>query len=229
MKASAVRLIGAVALAGAIGCDSTGTTVTTGAAAVVTVSPPDAVVPPSTSADFSATVTTDSIGISGSVHWRVTGAGCTGTACGTVTSLSSQTARYVAPQFAPVPATVAVVAVADGDAESIGVSYVTIGTSPISVTIAPSSVTIANCDRATFTATVSGDSAGAGVTWTLEGGLCDAGSCGSVFPATTASGVSATYGGPCSSNLPFMATVRLRATSISDPSRSGTANVTLTQ
>src|SRR5262245_17610437 len=229
MRANAVGLIGAFAAACAIGCDGSGTTVTTGAAAVVTVSPSSAVVPPSTSADFSATVTTDSIGIGDSVHWRLTGTGCTGDACGTLTSLSAQSARYVAPQIAPVPATVAVIAISDSDAESIGISYVTIGTTPIAVTIDPSSVTIANCDRTTFTATVSNDSSGGGVIWSLEGGLCDAGSCGTVFPATTASGAPATYGGPCSSNLPFTASVRVRATSISDPSRSATANVTLTQ
>ena len=229
MGANAARLLGALILASAIGCDSTGTTVPTGAAAVVTVSPPNAVVPPSTSADFQATVTTDSIGISDSVHWRLTGTGCSGDACGTITSNGPLSGRFVAPAVAPVPATVAVVAVADGDPESIGVSYVTIGTTPISVTVAPASVTIANCGRIDLIATVSNDAAGAGVVWSLEGTLCDAGNCGTIFPATTASGAPATYGGPCASNLPFTATVRVRATSISDPSRSATANVTVTQ
>ncbi|HEX4824446.1 MAG TPA: hypothetical protein VFV19_09040 [Candidatus Polarisedimenticolaceae bacterium] len=229
MRAS-VRLIGAIALASGVGCNGVGTTpVASGGAATVTVAPADAVVPPSTAADFSATVTTESIGIGDSVHWRVAGTGCNGAACGTVTSLSPQTARYTAPQVAPVPATVAVTAVSDSDPESIGVSFVTVGITPIAVTIDPASATIANCDRVTLTATVSNDSANAGVAWSLEGSLCDAGNCGTIFPATTGSGAPATYAGPCASDLPFSATVRVRATSISDPSRSTTANVTVTR
>jgi hypothetical protein len=230
MKANTLRLIGAAVVACAVGCDGTGTdAVHSAPAAIVTVSPSNAVVPPSNSTDFSATVTTDSIGISDSVHWGVAGTGCTGNACGTVTSLSAQSARFVAPAVAPVPSTVAVVATSDSDAESFGISYVTIGTTPIAVTIAPTSAGVTNCGRADFIATVANDSAGAGVTWSLEGGLCDAGPCGAVFPDVTASGAGATYAGPCSSTLPFVASVTVRATSISDPSRSATATVTVTQ
>jgi hypothetical protein len=229
MGAKVVQLIAVIALACAIGCSGNGTNVVSGPAAVVTVSPTNAVVLPSTSADFAATVTTDSIGVSDSVHWRVAGTGCTGDACGTVTSLTALSGRFVAPPVPPVPATVAVVAIADSDAESVGVSYVTIGATPITVTVDPSVATIANCGRVDLTATVASDSANAGVTWSLEGTLCDAGPCGTIFPVTTASGASATYGGPCTSNLPFSASVRVRATSISDPSRSAIATVTVTR
>src|SRR5262249_26495324 len=129
----------------------------------------------------------------------------------------------------PIPATVAITATSDSDPESLGVSYVTIGTTPITVTVDPSNVTVTNCGRVDLTATVADDTAGAGVTWSIEGGLCQAGPCGDISPIATASGATGTYSGPCSSSLPFMASVRVRATSISDPSRFVTATVTLTQ
>ena len=109
MVRNAARFIGLVAIACAIGCDSGGSgTIVTGPLATVSVFPPNDVVPQSTSADFDATVTTDVIGVKDSVHWRVEGTGCTGNACGTITSIGPQTGRFVAPRVAPIPSTVAV-------------------------------------------------------------------------------------------------------------------------
>jgi len=228
MVRNAARLIGMVAIACAIGCDEGGSgSVVSAPLAIVSVSPPNPVVPQATSADFEATVTTDAIGVKDSVHWRVEGTGCTGDDCGTITSIGPQTGRFVAPLVAPIPSTVAVIAISDSDDDSFGVSYVTIGTTPVSVTIDPPSAGVANCGRQVLTATVDHDSAEDGVAWSLEGGLCDVAPCGTIFPGNTDSGDPATYTGPCSSSLPIMTTVRVRATSLSDPSRSATASMTV--
>ena len=118
-------------------------------------------------------------------------------------------------------------AISDMPAENFGVSYVTVGTVPILVRIDPAVASVANCGSIPLTATVTADVAHAGVAWSVEGSLCDVGPCGTEFPDTTASGRAVTYRGPCSSAMPLLASVRIRATSLSDPSRSATASITI--
>src|SRR5262245_66330301 len=103
MVRNAARLIGIAAIACAIGCDGGGSSsVVTGPLAVVSVSPPNAVVPQATSADFDASVTPVGIGVKDSVHWRVEGTGCTGEGCGTITSIGPNAGRFVAPLVPPI-------------------------------------------------------------------------------------------------------------------------------
>lgn len=228
MRAAALGSIGLLAIAAAIGCDGSGAILEPqGDAIVVSVTPGNAVVPPAGTADFQATVTEVTAGTTDAIHWTVNGAGCTGQACGTLVVLGPHAVRFTAPTVAPVPSTVVLSAISDMPAENRDVAYITVGTVPISVSVDPSSLSLPDCTSAAFTATVSADVAGAGVVWSLEGNLCDVGSCGTVFPGTTASGVATTYAAACSSSGPLTAGVTIRATSISDPSRSATAQVTI--
>src|SRR6185312_11870886 len=63
-------------------------------------------------------------------------------------------------------------------------------TPAVSVSVAPLSSTVQAGTTTTLTATVSHDSSGQGVTWTVS---CATAPCGSVSPTTTASGASTTY------------------------------------
>src|SRR5437879_6429182 len=64
---------------------------------------------------------------------------------------------------------------------------------PVSVLVTPSSTTVAPGTSAQLTASVTGDSAGKGVSWTVT---CSTQQCGSVSPASTPSGVPTTYTAP---------------------------------
>jgi len=72
-------------------------------------------------------------------------------------------------------------------------------------------------------ATVSNDTNNAGVTWKVS---CGSSSCGTISPALTASGGSATYTAP--SALPTPASVTITATSVTDTTKSASASITIT-
>jgi hypothetical protein len=225
MRLTIVPLTATVTLALAAGCDGTGSVfVPSGQGIVVSVAPFNDVVPPGTVADFQAILADVPDGVPASVRWTATGAGCSGDACGTLVELGPQTVRYTAPAIAPVPSTVVLRAISDAEAGNSGVAYVTVGTVPIVVTVVPIVATTENCGSVSFSAAVVADTAQAGVVWSLEGALCEAGICGVTIPGGR---FATTYMGPCSTNLPLMSSVTIRATSVSDPSRSATAQVTV--
>ncbi len=95
---------------------------------------------------------------------------------------------------------------------------------PISVSFLnppPSSLNISTSTG--IIATVSNDSKNAGVTWKVS---CGSSSCGTVNPALTASGGSATYTAP--SAVPTPASVTITATSVTDTTKSVSASITIT-
>ncbi|MEI9977668.1 MAG: hypothetical protein WDN23_01480 [Edaphobacter sp.] len=72
-------------------------------------------------------------------------------------------------------------------------------------------------------ATVSNDTNNAGVTWKVT---CGGSSCGTISPASTASGGTATYTAP--SAVPTPASVTITATSVTDSTKSVSASITIT-
>jgi len=88
----------------------------------------------------------------------------------------------------------------------------------VSLNAPPTSLTAGG--TASLTATVSNDSKGGGVTWTVT---CASSPCGSFNPTSTASGVATTYTAPASPS-----TVTVTATSVSDTTKSASATVTIT-
>jgi hypothetical protein len=82
---------------------------------------------------------------------------------------------------------------------------------PISVSVSPSSATLQYGGTQTFTAAVTGGNGNTGVTWTASGGS---------FPSI--SGNTATYAAPSAAG-----TYTITATSVEDPSKRGTATVTV--
>ena len=102
------------------------------------------------------------------------------------------------------------------------VYYINVGATA-SVVVTPNSATVQADATAQFTATVTNDPANKGVTWTVT---CAKAPCGTVSPSATASGVATTYRAPTTppaSNL----NVLLTATSVTNTSATGSANVTV--
>ena len=79
---------------------------------------------------------------------------------------------------------------------------------PVTVSVALDPSTVPAGGSVQVTATVINDSSNKGVTWTVS---CSAAPCGSVSPATTASGVAATYTAPTSA-LTSNLMVKIKAT-----------------
>lgn len=91
----------------------------------------------------------------------------------------------------------------------------------IVVSVSVEDQTVAAGATTAVTARVSNDDAGRGVTWTAS---CQEEPCGSVSPTTTASGEAATYTAP--ESLPASdQTITIKATSVSDTARSGSADI----
>ena len=185
--------------------------------ATVTIIPPVAIsIAPTTAQvltgghqQFTATVTNTT---NTTVNWSVAGSGCSGSSCGTVTSGG----LYTAPATVPSPAQVFVTATSAADPTKSSTASVTISL-PVGVTVSPASATVPLGGNQQFTATVA-NTTNTAVTWSISGSGCSGTSCGTI----TTAGL---YTAPAS--VPSPAQVTVRATSIADPTRSGSASVTV--
>jgi hypothetical protein len=153
-------------------------------------------------------------------------ASCGSPACGSfnpaITAAGSTT--YTAPTIVPSGGTVTINATSLTDTTKLAAATVTITNPPaassIGVAISPASLyvqTVGAAHNGQFTATVTGDAAGAGVDWSLA---CSSAGCGSITPHT-ASGVAALYSAP--SSVPQGATVTLTARATTNPAALATA------
>ena len=94
---------------------------------------------------------------------------------------------------------------------------------PISVSVSPASPTVITNQSAGYAATVQGDTANLGVTWSLTGAGCSGSTCGTLGPAT--SNHTTAYTAP--PTVPNPPTVTITATSVADPTKSATSTVTI--
>jgi hypothetical protein len=98
---------------------------------------------------------------------------------------------------------------------------------PISVSVSPTPATVALATKQQFAATVTNDGTKSGVTWTLtQNGVACSPACGTIAPATTASGAAGTYTAP--GTAPVVPVVTVNATSVEDTTKSSAASVILT-
>jgi hypothetical protein len=176
----------------------------------VSVTPKSAQVASGGQLRFSATVTGST---NTAVEWSISGAGCSGVACGTITSAG----LYTAPRTLPTPPSVAVKATATADPSATASAVVRLGAAA-SVTVSPPSAQLKENAKLQFTAEVSG-SPSALVIWSISGSGCSGSACGSI----SANGL---YTAPA--NLPNPPIVAVTATLLSNPSKSGSATVTIT-
>ena len=162
------------------------------------------------------------------VTWKLSGSGCTGSACGTLPATTGATITYTAPASVPAPPTVAVTATSVADNTKSASATVTITAVPaaIVVRVSPATANVPVGTTQMFTATVANDAQNKGVTWLLLGSTRQDTFCGSLSTTSSASGVAITYTAP--PNVPMLATITLRAFSASDNTKSDFATITIT-
>jgi len=151
------------------------------------------------------------------ISWSVTGTGCIGAGCGTISS----SGVYTAPSVPPSPATVQILATPQADptkAASISVSILP----AVAVSVSPTSATMALGGTQTFQATVTG-AQDASVTWDVNGVVGGNAANGSILNSQIAPDTT-TYTAPLT--MPAGGSVTVHARSNADPSVTASATVT---
>jgi len=175
----------------------------------VTVTPTSAKVNLGATQQFTAQVTGTTVT---SVSWSVSGAGCSGAACGTITSAG----LYTAPKTAPSPAVVTVKATSNADSTTNATATVTLVT-PIGISISPTSVDMIAGEQVQFHATVVGTTNTA-VTWSVSGATCSGSACGTI----SSTGL---YTAPASVPTQMNVTVTVRSQALTTVSASATVTI----
>jgi hypothetical protein len=223
-KISWIALLASAYLGAAIlsGCGST----TSGPppAVSVTLSATSASIQAATAKQFTANLQNDSQ--NKGVTWSVTGSGCSGAACGTVSpasTLSGAATTYTAPANVPNPATLTLRATSAADSSRSASATITLIPAPTGVSVSPTVATLQITGTQQFTATVSPAAANQAVTWSLSGAGCTSAACGTLN-STTDNPV--TYAVPTA--VPNPATVSIIATAVGDPTQQASATITIT-
>jgi len=195
----------------------------------VAISPATMSVQVAQSQPFTATVANDSAGKG--VTWVLSGAGCSGATCGTLSAASSASGTaitYTAPANAPTPPAITLTATSVTDPTKTAAAAITVtpATPAVAVSLSPTTASVQVGLTQPFTATVTNDSANKGVTWALSGAGCSGATCGTLSAASSASGTAITYTAPVS--VPAPPAVTLTATSVTDKTKSAPATVTVT-
>lgn len=169
-----------------------------------------------------------------SISWDVNGITGGNASVGTITGTSSTTALYTAPADEPANNTLTIHATASavtGGGAASAAATVTI-TSSVAVAVAPSTTTLTLGQRQSFAATVANSPDGS-VTWAVNGApngdasvgqVCVSGSNPCVAPSGPQPGA-VDYLAP--SSAPQVNPVTLTATSNADPTKSGSATITI--
>jgi len=186
----------------------------------------------SSSVNLSMTPTNDSR--DAGIDWTTTCQGnpVTGSisngACGTLVpahTADGGTTVYTAPSVVPVNSTVTITATVTSNPSQTSTTTFSIVSLPIAVefinTTVPASLTVNTTQH--LAAQVTNDPGDAGVIWTA---VCNGSACGSFNPTVTASQGSTTYTAP--SVVPAGGTVTLKATSLTDTTKSASATLKVT-
>jgi len=152
------------------------------------------------------------------VNWSVSGPGCSGAACGTITGAGG----YTAPASAPSPATVNIAGSPEADPSKAALLAVTIN-STVTVTVAPVSAYVALGQSQPFAATVTGTQ-DTSVTWDVNGVVGGNSTVGTVTNSPSDPDHTI-YTAPA--NLPTPNQISVHARSNANQSVLGTATVTL--
>ena len=155
------------------------------------------------------------------ISWSLTGAGCSGAACGSISTAGSS-AVYQAPATAPSSNSITLTVTPAADTSKVASISIAI-IAQISVMVAPTSATVALGATQNFTVQVTGTS-NTSVTWDVNGILGGNAALGTIV--NSAGSTSTTYTAPVS--LPSPPTVTIHATSTVNSIAIGSATVTLT-
>jgi hypothetical protein len=120
---------------------------------------------------FTASVQNDSL--NAGVTWSLSGAGCAGAACGTLSGVASTAVTYTAPAAVPAPATVVLLATSASDHTKSASATITVTPAPgvISVSVSPRRAAVTLTQPKNFSAVVTGDPQNQGVTWSVDGNI----------------------------------------------------------
>jgi hypothetical protein len=208
-------------------------TITTAPTIGVTVNPPTSTVSVGGTQVFSATVSNDPQ--NKGVTWTLSGVGCTSNTnlCGKISatfSASGQNITYMAPATAPSPMAVTLTATSVADVTKSEEANITVSTMPVlQVLISPATANVPITTKQKFTATVRNDAKNQGVTWQLLGSACEGvaslTTCGVLSNSTP---TATTYSAPNAVPVSGPPTITLQATSVSDPTQTGSALITIT-
>ncbi len=105
------------------------------------------------------------------VTWALSGAGCAGSTCGTLTNVAATSVTYNAPASIPNPAMVTLTATAVGDNTKKSSATITIVQGALTVVLSPkrAAMPMSASQTLQFTATVYNDPSNSGVTWQVDG------------------------------------------------------------
>jgi hypothetical protein len=177
----------------------------------ITVSPTNVDLVGSATQQFTATVSGSS---NHAVTWSLTSSGCSGSACGTISS----SGMYTAPN--PVSANMTVNIVATAAADTTKTATATANLTPVSISLSPSTASVYQQDMVKFTANITG-ALDPSITWDVSGVVGGDSSHGYIWP----SGMYTTV----NSNIPTTPqTFTITAKSNADSTKSATAQVTVT-
>ena len=213
-----VVLSGSLSLSGCAGLTSANKSpsdpTTSAGPVVISVSPVSTTVSAGSTQQFQVTLTGTS---NTAVKWSVSGAGCSGAACGTI----SAGGLYTSPASVPSPATVSVIVTSvAAPTKSASSSVTLVAAAAVLLSITPTTAAVPTASTDSFTATVTGTTDTA-VAWSLRGAGCSGASCGSLATSSLA----AVYTAPLVAPSPPSVTVA--ATSMAVPTKTATASVTI--
>lgn len=172
--------------------------------------------------------------------WSLSGQGCSGSSCGTLTVITTQSAggnaisdsaTYTAPVAAPSPNTVTVTVTPQADPTKKAQATLTIQPG-VNVSVSPSTATLAINHRVTITAQINGTT-NTGVTWSVNGVAGGSASVGQVCvvgsnpcqPVTSGTVLQADYVAPGA--VPSPDPVSVTVTSAADATKSASAQITV--
>ena len=174
------------------------------------------------------------------LSWTLSGPGCSGTACGTLTVITTQgaggtvtqdTATYTAPSSAPNPDTITVTVTPQADPSKK--AQATMAVQPgINVSVTPATDTLAANHRVTLTAQVFGTT-NTGVSWSVNGIAGGNATLGQICvvasspcqPVTSTSALQVDYLAPGA--IPQPSPVSVMATSAADNTKTASAQITV--
>jgi hypothetical protein len=134
----------------------------------VSVSPNSAPVGTGGSQNFTATVQNDFQ--NRGATWSLSGAGCSGITCGSLTNVTATSVTYNGPASVPSPATVTLTATSISDNTKVGTATITVVLGPLNVTVSPkrAAVTMSTLQTVQFNGTVFNDPSNSGLRWSVD-------------------------------------------------------------
>lgn len=114
------------------------------------------------------------------VTWSLSGAGCSGSACGALSLITTTSVTYTGPSAIPSPATVTLTATSLADNTKAATATITVIQGPLTVIVNPKRGSITTSQTQQFTAAVFNDPSNSGVTWQVDSNTGGNGATGTI-------------------------------------------------